>query len=358
MKKEILLAHFPKINNKRYQQLLEAFSNIEDAWNAKEKQLLSIGWKKDLIDGFLLWKKNLDIEKIQKILDHENIKCIIQDDEDYPPLLKEIYDPPFCLFVRGDIKDIKNPVAVVGPRKFSTYGKQVAEEIVSKLSKNNIEIISGLALGIDGIAHTSCIQSGGRTIAVLGSGINKRHVFPSKHRHLSEKIIECGGAVISEYPPGALPNTYTFPRRNRIVAGMSIATLVVEATEKSGALITSQCALDNNRDVFVIPQNINSPTSVGSNNLLKTGAIPITEADDILNFLGIEKQEIKPSQNNIDANSPEELVILQNLNKEPTHVDKIIKNTSLPSHIVNSTLVILEINGKIKNVGNMMYVLN
>jgi len=282
---------------------------------------------------------------------------LIKDDADYPKLLKEIYDPPFCLFVKGKLKNDGYNLAVVGTRKFSNYGKQITEEIVEPLASQGITIVSGLAYGIDGIAHKATLEVGGTTIAVLGSGINRAHIFPKEHARLAEEIVEKGGAVISEYPPGTIPTRYTFPRRNRIVAGMSLGTLVIEAPEESGALITAQCALDNGRDVFAVPQNINSENSVGPNNLIKNGAKLITNYQEILEALNL--QEIKNFIDNkqIIPDSPIEEKILNCLSKEPQHVDLIIKETKLDSPTVNSNLTLMEMKGKVKNLGGMMYIL-
>lgn len=357
MEKEILLAHFPKITCKRYRELTAAFSNLDNVWRVEFDDLKKICWKDELINEFLLWRDTIDEEKIKQTLEKEQIQCITMTNSDYPPLLKEIYDPPICLFVRGNIKNITNPLAVVGPRKYSAYGKQVTEEIVPKLARCNVTIISGLAMGIDGIAHNATLQAGGRTIAVLGSGINKENIYPACHKQLAEKIISSGGALVSEYPPGTEPNIFTFPRRNRIVAGMSVGTLVVEAAEESGALITAQFALDSSREVFCIPQNITSPTASGSNKFLKNGATIVTEADDIINAFNLQEFTKSPSGAKIIASNPTEEKILKLLSREPVHVDHIIKNSGIPSHEANSVLLLMEIQGKIKNTGGMMYTL-
>lgn len=357
MKKEILLAHWPKINFKRYRELTVAFSNLDNAWRAEFDDLKKLGWKDDLINEFLLWRDALDEKTISRALEKEQIQCVTINDNDYPALLKEIPDPPFCLFIRGNIKNIQNPLAVVGPRKYSAYGKQITEEIVLKLARCNVEIISGLALGIDSIAHNITLQASGRTIAVLGSGINKDNIYPACHKQLSERIINSGGALVSEYPPGTKPNIFTFPKRNRIVAGMSLGTLVIEASEDSGALITAQCALDDNREVFCIPQNITSSTAAGSNKLLKDGAIPVTAADDIINVFNLQELTKNHSHAKIIAANPIEEKILKLLSREPLHVDEIIKNSNVPSQTANSALGLMEIQGKIKNTGGMMYIL-
>jgi DNA processing protein len=252
---------------------------------------------------------------------------------------------------------IKFPIAVVGTRKFTNYGQQITEEIVSQLAQQGITIISGLALGIDGIAHNATIEAGGKTIAVLGTGINKKHIYPAAHYQLSEKIIASGGALISEYPPGALPSKYSFPRRNRIIAGLSVGTLVIEAPEESGSLITAQYALDNNREVFAIPQNITSINSTGVNNLLKNGAHLITQAEDILEVLNLEKIKEFIDNQEIIPDSPTEAKILEILTKEPIHVDVITKKTQLDSSTVNATLTLMEMKGKVRNLGGMNYIL-
>ncbi|MFH1946596.1 MAG: DNA-processing protein DprA [Candidatus Magasanikbacteria bacterium] len=358
MQKEILLAHWPKITHKRYQQLLGFFSSLNNAWRATSADFAKMGWKDELVTDFLNWKNNVDEDKIAKILEQEKITCVLKDDDNYPKLLKEIYDAPPCLFTRGELNNDGFTLAVVGPRKFSPYGKQITEEIVRDLASQGIIIVSGLALGIDSIAHNTTLQAGGKTIAVLGSGINDRHIYPAQHRDLAKNIIEKGGAVISEYPPGALPSKFTFPRRNRIVAGMSLGTLVIEAAEGSGALITAQSALDNNREVFAVPQNITSPNSAGVNQLIKNGAHPVTSAQDIIDVLDLEDIKNFISNREIVPDSPTEAKLLEFLSREPIHVDQLVKNCKLDSPSVNATLTLMEMKGKVRNLGGMNYVLS
>lgn len=357
MKKEHLLAHFPKITLKRYRELIAAFSDLDKAWTASLSELLKIGWDENYVHEFLLWKEMLNEEKTQKILVQEQIHCVLMEDPEYPPLLKELYDPPFCLFVRGTMTGLSFPLAVVGPRQFSLYGKQVTEEMVTALAPKGITIVSGLALGVDGIAHQAALDVGGKTIAVLGSGNDRQHIFPSGHRHLADKIVAGGGAVITEYPPGMMPTQYTFPRRNRIIAGISLGTLIIEAGEESGALITAQCALDNGREVFAVPQNITSVTAVGVNNLLKVGAHPVTSAEDILDALNLRDVAEYVINSAILPDSPIEAKLLEHLSREPLHVDQLIKRSALDSPTVNSTLTMMEMKGKVRNVGGMQYVL-
>lgn len=357
MRREILFSYFPKNTVKRYQELVTIFDNLENAWGASAEDLVKIGWEEKLVSEFTDWKNKIDENKITKVLQQENIYCLTRDDENYPTSLKELYDPPFCLFVRGELPKDGFNLGVVGTRKYTTYGKQITEEIVTELTQNGLNIISGLALGIDGIAHETCLKNGGKTVAVLGAGINNNHIYPSSHRDLAKRIIHSGGAVISEYPPGALPSKFSFPKRNRIVAGLSLGVLVTEAPEDSGALITAQVANDLGREVFAIPHALTSPNAVGTNNLIKNGAHLVNSAKDILEILNL--QEIKQFIGNreILPDSPTEAKLLEYLDKEPHHVDEITKLTQLDSPTVNATLTMMEMKGKVRNLGGMMYVL-
>lgn len=357
MKKEILLAHFLKLTPKKVKDLQRVFFSFEDAWQADFDSLKKTGWDEKTIQEFVEWKKNINEEKIQETLNKEKITCITAEDPNYPRLLKEIYDPPLCLFVRGTLQNDDFALAVVGPRKCSSYGQQVTEMLVAPLSEAGITIVSGLALGIDGIAHDVALKAKGRTVAVLGCGIDKATVQPRSHSGLSERILEQGGAIISEYPPFTSAMNYTFPARNRIIAGMTLGTLVIEAGESSGSLITATCALDCNREVFAVPQNITSPTSVGVNTLVKMGAKVVLSCDDILQALNL--QEIKKYVQNkeILPGSPIEETLLTIITREPQHIDSIIKASGLSSQIVSGAITLMEMKGRVKNMGGMMYVL-
>jgi len=201
--------------------------------------------------------------------------------KNYPKLLKEIYDPPQTLYVNGPLKSKeKYPLAVVGTRKVSLYGQKITRSLVKVLAQAGFTIISGLALGVDGIAHQTTLDVGGRTIAVLGSGLDI--IYPSSHQQLAQKIIESNGVIVSEYEPKSRPSKWTFPARNRIVAGMSLGTLVIEAPKKSGALITARFALEQGREVFAVPGSVYNENSAGCNLLIKMGAKPVTKPEDIL----------------------------------------------------------------------------
>lgn len=209
------------------------------------------------------------------------VKKISLQEKEYPQLLKEIYNPPKALYYQGQLSaKEKYPLAVVGTRKMSAYGRRVTEFLVKELVRRGFTIISGLALGIDGIAHQTALKENGRTIAVLGSGLN--NIYPFKHKKLAQKIIQSNGLIISEYSPETRPSKWTFPARNRIVAGLSLGTLVIEAPEKSGALITARFALEQGREVFAVPGDINKNNYQGCHKLIKMGAKPVTKPEDIL----------------------------------------------------------------------------
>lgn len=282
------------------------------------------------------------------------IQKINPNDKNYPRLLKEIYDPPKELFFLGEIKAEENlPLAIVGTRKVSNYGKQVTIELGRSLARAGFTIVSGLALGVDGLAHQAAIDVKARTIAVLGCGLDK--IYPPNHKKLAEKIITQGGLIISEYPPGTPPIKHHFPTRNRIIAGLSLGVLVIEAPETSGALITARYALEQNREVFAVPGNIFNQNSIGTNQLIKLGAKLVTKPEDIFETFNLDlpkkqKKEIKP------ANKEEE-AILKVLSDEPISIDEIVKQSGLNTSIVSSTLIMMEISGKVKNLGGGQYII-
>jgi DNA processing protein len=286
----------------------------------------------------------------------ENARKITLQDKDYPAILKEIHDPPKELYIKGEIiNQDKTAIGVVGTRKYTQYGKEVALDIAGKLAKLGITIVSGLAKGIDTFAHQAALENGGRTIAVLGSGMDKNSFFPRSNYSLSEKISQ-QGAVISEYPPGTRGTFFTFPQRNRIISGLSLGTIVIEAPEESGALITAALALEQNREVFAIPGSIYEKNSVGTNRLIKLGAKLVIDVEDILeelnlsHLLTLEKKKVKPD-------NKEEEIILSILSAQPIHIDEVIKKSGLSAGIVNSTLMILELRKAVRNLGKGNYIL-
>ena len=329
MQKEILFNYFSKYSFKRYLTLLKVFHTLENAWNANASELQQTGWQPEIIQAFLDFKKSIDEEHIQKTLEKENIKVITKESPLYPELLKYIFDPPLCLFFRGNLKNTAPSLAVVGTRKYTSYGRRVTEDMVKQLTRYGISIISGLALGIDGIAHKAALEENGYTLAVLGSGVDDKSITPTIHISLARRILDSDGCILSEYPPGTQATRYSFPMRNRLIAGMTLGTLVIEAPEKSGSLITAQCALESGREVFAIPQNIYAPTADGPNKLIQLGANCITNAEDILNTLNIslpQTERLSPSVNMPESSLETE--ILACLSLQPHHVDEITKKIS------------------------------
>ncbi len=358
MNAHIRFSYFPHMTHVRYLLLKKYFGSLEAAWDASAKELRAAKWPEQLITQFIAWKNAFHVQEAQAILEKEHISTVALDEEHYPSLLKEVYDPPLCLFVRGDIKKITKPIAVVGSRKFSTYGKFATTEFVTPLSQQGMSIVSGLALGIDSIAHEAALAAQGHTIAVLGGGIDDATIAPRQHISLAKKIIRSGGALISEYPPRTVPTKYSFPKRNRIIAGLSLGTLVMEAGEKSGALITAQYALDTHREVFALPNPITSLTGIGTNTLIKQGAHLVTTHSEILETLHLPDCKNYATNKEILPNSEEESTLLHALSREGKHIDKLIRDTALPSSLAMSTLSLMEMKGMVTNLGNMTYIKN
>ena len=275
--------------------------------------------------------------------------------KNYPDLLKKIKDPPKELYVFGELRVKEQyPLAVVGTRKLTDYGKQVTEYFVRTLARAGMTIISGLALGIDGLAHKTTLEAGGRTIAVLGSGLNR--IFPTAHKKLAQDIIDSGGAVISEYAPDTPAFKGNFPARNRIISGLSLGVLVIEAPKKSGALITAKLAIDQKRKVFAVPGRIYDRNSAGTNQLIQQGAIAAAKPEDILHELEIKIGSPTPAAFAIGKINKGQALILSFLSQKPTHVDELTKKTNLQINKLISLLTTMEVNGTVKNLGDGRYI--
>ncbi|MEK7576439.1 MAG: DNA-processing protein DprA [Patescibacteria group bacterium] len=283
------------------------------------------------------------------------IYCISKTDARWPNLLHElpIKAQPKQLYIKGELPPSDTlVVAVVGTRRPSNYGKDATTEIVRALARRRIVIASGMALGIDSIAHKTALEENTPTIAILGCGLNPNVLYPKDNLTLAEKIYEHGGALISEYQPDQKPELWTFPQRNRIIAGIAKAIIVIEAGEKSGALITARFATEYGRDVLALPGQIFNSQAQGTNILIKNGATPITSADDILEALGFEIDATKPDENKFVSSDEEKILAVLN---EPESLDAIIKQTKLPARTVLASTTLLEIRGMIKNIGGGMY---
>lgn len=275
----------------------------------------------------------------------------------YPSLLREIPYPPKTLYVEGNVQALQRPaLAVVGTRRATNYGLSVTPTLLEPIIRAGIVIVSGLALGIDGRAHHTAVELGAPTVAVLGCGLDIN--YPFEHQELRQRILATGGALISEFPDGTPPLKHHFPQRNRIISGLAKATLLVEAGEKSGALITAKFAVDQNRDVLIVPGPITSPHSVGPLNWLKLGATPITSADDILRVFALPIGSPTPAKPAYRARSAEERALLDALSGQTLHIDELAERCRLDSSVVSATLALLEINGAIHHLGGFVYSLS
>jgi DNA processing protein len=286
----------------------------------------------------------------------EEIIKISFEDKKYPNLLKKIKNPPKELYLKGKILSDELCFGIVGTRRFSSYGKQVALEIAGDLAESGLTIVSGLAPGIDTFAHSSVLEREKRTIAVLGTGLDEKSIYPQSNLKLANKIIEKGGALLSEYPPGTRGARFTFPQRNRIISGLSLGVLVVVAKEKSGSLITANYAFSQKRKVFAVPGPIYSFNSRGCHYLIKKGAKLVENAQDILQELNLSGK--KNNKEKLSGENEEENIVLKNLSEGSLYIDEIIKRTKLQTSIVNKTLTVLEIKNKIRNLGGNNYAIN
>ena len=345
----------PTLGPIRFKKILDYFDNLGNAWKAPFNEFIKAGIESKIVQNIINGRKNINPDDELQNLKRIKAKAVAIFDNDYPKLLKEIYAPPPLLYYLGQ-NDLNNDflLAVVGTRKISGYGKQTTEQIIKELTCAGLTIVSGLALGIDACAQHTTIDCGGKTIAVLGSGIDK--IYPSSNRKLAEMIIESGGAIISEFPPGTPPYKSNFPQRNRIISGLSLGTLVIEAGQKSGALITARYALDQNREVFAVPGNIFSANCFGPNELIKRGARVATCAFDILQILNLEQADDYKTTKQAIPESKTEEILIEILQNEAVHIDKIAQYARLDISVVNSTLSIMEMKGIIKNLGNQRYI--
>ncbi len=328
---------------------------MENAWQANAGMLKQAQLDDSVIKSITTWRPKIDLDTEMAKIQKSGIRVHTWHDDGYPARLKEIYDYPPILFVKGKILPADEwSLAVVGTRRVTIYGRQVTEEIVAGLSRNNITIVSGLARGVDTIAHRTALDHGGRTLAVMASGLDI--IYPAENANIARQIIE-NGALISEYPPGIKPRPDHFPRRNRILSGLTLGTLVTEAGEGSGALITADMALEQNRDVLAVPGSILSPGSYGTNKLIKQGAKLVQNYQDILEELNLSAVTHQMEFKVIQPANDTEKSLLERLSAEPVHIDEICNASGLPVSTVSSTLAMMELKGMVRTAGNMSYIL-
>ena len=347
----ISLAAFVPFGPVRIKLLVEYFGSARGAWGASGAQLKEIGLSSNLVGELENFKKKFNYSSYSARLRKYEIEVITQKDKDYPKLLIQIDSAPTVLYVRGQLKPVDSvAIAIVGSRKATSYGREVAYKISTELADYGVTIVSGLALGVDGIAHQAAIDAGGRTLAVLGNGLDT--IYPFAHNELARQILK-NGALISEYPLGYPALPHNFPQRNRIVSGISLGVVVIEGTEKSGTLLTASHAAGQGREVFAVPGPINSPNSGAPNILLRNGAKLVTGAKDILEELdlgvrvqGIGNKEILPENAN-------EVKILEIVTAEAVDIDTIVRISGMQTPVVLSTLTSMELKGIVRNTGGV-----
>ncbi|MBL7107976.1 MAG: DNA-protecting protein DprA [Candidatus Cloacimonetes bacterium] len=340
----------------KIQRLLKIFQSPNKIFRSTKFELSDLSFlSENVIKEIVENSDNEFVENQLQMLGKHNVRLISILDEEYPDLLKFIYAPPIFLYIKGKIlpKD-NNAIAIVGTRKASNYGKLSTQKIASEIAKSGFTIISGLAYGIDGCAHNAALNAGGRTIAVFGTGLET--VYPSSHRNLAERIVQ-NGALISEFPMGTKIETWNFPTRNRIISGMSKGTLVIEGGKKSGALLTAKMALDQNREVFAIPGNINSKNSEGPNYLIKLGAKIVTKASDILEEYQVQMQvdteKITPKMNK----NEEKIYKLLQQNEKNLNLDKMVEISNFSPAQLSVMLFNMEMKGIVKRGAQNQYML-
>lgn len=351
----VALNRIPGVGRVRFQALQSKFGNLADAWSASRSDLKAAGLEDRVVRAIVTERAKIDPDsEIQRLIE-ANVTPLTWDDPAYPRRLKEMDDPPPVLYVKGDLEDVDEfAVAVVGTRRPTPYGRQVAEEMSQQLTARGITVISGLARGIDAIAHRSALESGGRTIAVQACGLDL--VYPPEHKKLAAQIVQ-KGALVSDYPLGTEPRGDYFPRRNRILAGMSLGVLVVEGDIKSGALITARIAVEQNREVFAVPGSIFSPQSRGTNTIISRGEAKLVRTiDDVLDELNLTVVPQQMQMRELVPATDTEAGILQHLSSEPVHVDEVCRQSGLPVSTVSSLLAMMELKGLVRQMAPMAYV--
>lgn len=337
----------------RLKNILDYFKDSKLAWEAKKDDLLILGIPKNVVELLDQTRKKLDPQTYAESIKKSGISYITFFDENYPGLLKQIYDPPTVLYFKGELKDEEKTLAVVGTRKITGYGKVATGEFVKGLVAGGLTIVSGLAKGVDSQAHLSTLHVGGRTIAVLGGGLN--YIYPPENKSLAEQIVQSGGLILSEFPPDYPSLPGNFPSRNRIISGLSLGVLVIEAAEDSGSLITARLALEQGREVFAVPGPITSNLSKGPIDLIKEGARVVMNAEEVLDELGINQVQSASFKVQSENLTEDEKKVLDCLENEQLHIDEICRKLNLSAAKVSGTLLKMEISGFVQNLGSGIY---
>ena len=306
------------------------------------------------IESIVATRERLDLDRELRRVEEGGASLLTQEDDNYPALLRQVADPPPLLYVRGRVlPGDELSIAVVGTRRATVYGKQVCERLVTEIAGRGVTVVSGLARGIDAVAHRVALAAGGRTIAVVGCGVDV--TYPPEHASLARDIVS-NGAIISEYAMGSAPEAGNFPARNRLISGMTRSTLVIEAGETSGALITANFAVEQGRDVLAVPGSVLADGCVGTNRLIQQGAKLVLNANDIFDELNVATVGQQLEFRAVAPEDPIERSLLDHLSGEPSHVDEIVRQLNLPVATVSGALVMLELKGMARHVGGMNYV--
>jgi DNA processing protein len=351
----IALHRISRLGAARFALLEAAFPSMEEAWHAGREALIGAGLDGRTADEVVRRRAEIDPAAEAERIAEAGVHALPRPHPAYPTRLREIHDAPPVIYVEGswDPQD-EWALAVVGTRRATAYGRQAAGELARGLAANSVTVVSGLARGIDTIAHRAALDAGGRTVAVLANGLDT--VYPPENRGLAAEISE-RGALITDYPLGTKPRAEFFPRRNRIMSGVALGTLVVEGDVKSGAMITARFAGEQDREVFAVPGSIFSPQSRGPFELLRDGATPVGSVEHILEALNLTMIGAQMDFGRVaPATTPEEQALMSALTREPRHVDEVVRNTGLAAAQVSATLALLELKGLVRDVGGMQYV--
>ena len=345
----------PRIGPGRLRKLLEIFDSPETAWKASEEAVRGVGLPRDAFEALIKVRREVDLEReLDRVHDH-GFHILTWDDLTYPSRLRQIEYPPPVLYIWGELlPQDEVAVAVVGTRSATAYGREVTENLVEALTSGGVTVVSGLARGTDGLAHQAALRAGGRTAAVLGSGLDL--IYPPEHRKLARQI-SGSGAVLTDYPLGTRPEAGNFPPRNRIISGMSLAVVVVEAGESSGALITADFAAEQGRDVFAVPGRVHDVRSRGTNRLISQGAFPLLSVEELMEALNLEMASQKRQTDRALPADPVERSILESLGELPVHIDEICRQSGLEPATISASLAMLELRGQVRQVGGMNYIL-
>ncbi|MCB0046141.1 MAG: DNA-processing protein DprA [Caldilineaceae bacterium] len=334
--------------------LLEQFGTLEAAWHAPLRRLQQSRLDRRALENLLIARRKFDLDKEWERVSASRATLLTWLDDEYPARLRAIDSPPPVLYLDGALMPQDDwAVGIVGTRRASVYGREVARRLAGELARQGVTVASGLALGVDTVAHQAALEAGGRTIAVLGSGVD--YIYPAQNKRLAQQIQE-QGCIMSEYALGVRPEANNFPPRNRIISGLSRAVAVIEAGEQSGALITAKFAAEQGRDVFAVPGNILHPGSAGCNRLIQTGAIPLLSVDDVLEQLDMERMLEQRTVKQYIPDDPLEAALLEQISGQPQHIDELVRQLTLPAAQISSLLAIMELKGLIRQVSAMHYV--